>query len=79
MKIVIIGIVMVVVGCIILGWLIKESYKNLKGASTKLTGSLLRIHVFSFLEITTLFDVFIKIQVGFRTPILEYGNNYCTV
>jgi hypothetical protein len=41
MKIVIIGIVMVVVGCIILGWLIKESYKNLKGASTKLTGSLL--------------------------------------
>jgi hypothetical protein len=35
MEIVIIGIVMVVVGCIILGWLIKESYKNFKGTSTK--------------------------------------------
>lgn len=36
MKIMIIGIGMVVVGCIILGWLIKESYKNFKGTSTKI-------------------------------------------
>lgn len=35
MKIIILGIVMVVVGFTILGWLIKESYKNFKGTSTK--------------------------------------------
>lgn len=35
MKIMTIGIILVVVGCSILGWLIKESYKNYKDESTK--------------------------------------------
>ncbi|WHX98057.1 hypothetical protein [Neobacillus sp. DY30] len=35
MKIITIGIIMVVVGCSILGWLIKEAYKNNKDESTK--------------------------------------------
>lgn len=35
MKIMTIGIILVVIGCGILGWLIKESYKNYKGESTK--------------------------------------------
>ena len=35
MKIMTIGIILVVVGCSILGWLIKESYKNYKNESTK--------------------------------------------
>ena len=35
MKIMIIGIILVVVGCSILGWLIKEAYKNSKDKSTK--------------------------------------------
>lgn len=35
MKIFTIGIIQVVVGCSILGWLIKESYKNFKDESTK--------------------------------------------
>ena len=35
MKIIIIGIILVVVGCSILGWLIKEAYKNNKDESTK--------------------------------------------
>lgn len=35
MKIIIIGVILVVVGCSILGWLIKESYKNNKDKSTK--------------------------------------------
>jgi hypothetical protein len=36
MKIMTIGIILVVVGCSILGWLIKESYKNYKNESTKI-------------------------------------------
>jgi hypothetical protein len=36
MKIMTIGIILVVVGCSILGWLIKESYKNYKDESTKI-------------------------------------------
>jgi len=35
MKIITIGIIMVVVGCSILGWLIKDAYKNNKDESTK--------------------------------------------
>ncbi|MBT2674271.1 hypothetical protein J7E95_26360 [Streptomyces sp. ISL-14] len=35
MKIVAIGILLVVTGCSILGWLIKESYKNYKNEITK--------------------------------------------
>jgi hypothetical protein len=35
MKIMTIGIILVVVGCSILGWLIKEAYKNNKGESPK--------------------------------------------
>jgi hypothetical protein len=35
MKIMTIGIILVVVGCSILGWLIKEAYKNNKDESTK--------------------------------------------
>lgn len=35
MKIVVIGIILVVVGCSILGWLIKESYMNYKDESAK--------------------------------------------
>ena len=35
MKIIIIGIILVVVGCSTLGWLIKEAYKNNKDESTK--------------------------------------------
>lgn len=36
MKIVVIGIILVVVGCIILGWSIKEAYKNnIKDTSKK--------------------------------------------
>jgi hypothetical protein len=35
MKIMAIGIILVVVGCSILGWLIKEAYKNNKDESTK--------------------------------------------
>ena len=36
MKIMTTGIILVVVGCSILGWLIKESYKNYKDESTKI-------------------------------------------
>jgi hypothetical protein len=36
MKIMTSGIILVVVGCSILGWLIKESYKNYKNESTKI-------------------------------------------
>lgn len=36
MRIMTIGIILVVVGCSILGWLIKESYKNYKNESTKI-------------------------------------------
>jgi hypothetical protein len=36
MNIMTIGIILVVVGCSILGWLIKESYKNYKNESTKI-------------------------------------------
>lgn len=35
MKIITIGIILVVVGCSILGWLIKDAYKNNKDESTK--------------------------------------------
>ncbi|WHZ05742.1 hypothetical protein QNH48_14425 [Neobacillus sp. YX16] len=35
MKIITIGIILVVVGCSILGWLIKDAYKNNKGESKK--------------------------------------------
>lgn len=35
MKIVVIGIILVVFGCSILGWLIKEAYKNYKDENTK--------------------------------------------
>lgn len=35
MKILTIGIILVVVGCIILGWLIKEAYINNRDKSTK--------------------------------------------
>lgn len=35
MKIMTIGIILVVVGCSILGWLIKKAYKNNKDESTK--------------------------------------------
>jgi hypothetical protein len=36
MKIMTSGIILVVVGCSILGWLIKESYKNYKNESKKI-------------------------------------------
>jgi hypothetical protein len=35
MKIITIGIILIVVGCSILGWLIKDAYKNNKGESAK--------------------------------------------
>lgn len=35
MKIMTIGIILVIVGCSILGWLIKEAYKENKDKSTK--------------------------------------------
>ncbi|MGM0924302.1 MAG: hypothetical protein ACQEWW_24405 [Bacillota bacterium] len=35
MKIMIVGIILVIVGCSILGWLIKEAYKEHKDKSTK--------------------------------------------
>ncbi|MFD9627418.1 hypothetical protein [Peribacillus muralis] len=35
MKIMTVGIILVVVGCSILGWLIKEAYKNSKDKSIK--------------------------------------------
>jgi ABC-type nickel/cobalt efflux system permease component RcnA len=35
MKVMSIGIFLVVIGCSILGWLIKEAYKNNKDKSTK--------------------------------------------
>ncbi|TDK61783.1 hypothetical protein E2K98_12910 [Bacillus salipaludis] len=35
MEIMIFGIILVVVGCSILGWLIKEAYKNTKEESTR--------------------------------------------
>jgi hypothetical protein len=35
MKVMTIGIILVIVGCSILGWLIKEAYINNKGKSTK--------------------------------------------